>query len=384
MALTGSGFLVAVVVLCAAAFAAVVHVMPRLAGTRLRTVAARAGLLAGVNVLVLLMVATLINDQYHLFADWTDLVGSVGADGGYTTARQGAPAGQAASTGLLGAFPLRSSTVPPPLRGASEQHRVLTFLVTGPVSHVTARVVVELPPGYTLPAQRRRRYPVLEAFHGYPGAPAQWIESMAVGEAMAAETRQRRLGPALVVAPQLEVPPGRDTECVDPSRDRARAGADMETWLTRDVPAWVARTFRARTDRSSWSAIGLSAGGWCAAMAAMLHPRLYGSAIVLGGYFSPQFGPYYHPVRRRSAQEHRYDLVALARRRPPPVALWLETSHADHTSYASTSALLKATRPPLSVDALVLQHAGHRLDLWRSLLPQALQWLGANIPGFAP
>jgi hypothetical protein len=119
-------------------------------------------------------------------------------------------------------------------------------------------------------------------------------------------------------------------------------------------------------------------------MAAMLHPRLYGSAIVLGGYFSPKFGPYYHPVTRGSAQERRYDLVALARHRPPAVALWLETSHADHTSYASTSALLQASGPPMSVDALVLQHAGHRLDLWRHLLPRALRWLGTNIAGFAP
>jgi hypothetical protein len=82
--------------------------------------------------------------------------------------------------------------------------------------------------------------------------------------------------------------------------------------------------------------------------------------------------------------QHRLDLVALARRNPPPVALWLETSHADQTSFASTAALLRATRPPLSVDALVLKHAGHRLDLWQQPLPQALQGLGANVAGFAP
>jgi enterochelin esterase-like enzyme len=383
MGLTGTPLLLAAVVVAAGGFAAVVHLMPRLTASGARSVAARVGLLAGVNVLVLLLAGVVVNDQYHLFADWTDLAGSVGADGGYTATRQGAPAGRAAATGL-GGFPLTSTGTPARPGGASEQRRVLTFTLTGAVSHVTAHVVVEIPPGYTLPAEQHRRYPVLEAFHGYPGAPAQWIESMALGEALQAGTRQHRLGPALVVAPQIEVPPGRDTECVDPSSDRASAGAAVETWLTRDVPAWVARTFRVRTDRSSWSAIGLSAGGWCAAMAAMLHPRLYGSAIVLGGYFAPKFGPYFHPVSRGSPAQRRYDLVALARRRPPPVALWVETSHADHTSYASSTALLQATRPPMSVDALVLLHAGHRLDLWRQLLPQALRWLGANIPGFAP
>ena len=42
------------------------------------------------------------------------------------------------------------------------------------------------------------------------------------------------------------------------------------------------------------------------------------------------------------------------------------------------------TRPPLSVDAIVLQHAGHRLALWQAILPRSLAWLGANVPGFAP
>jgi enterochelin esterase-like enzyme len=385
MTLTGELFLALLLTATAIGFALVVHLMPRLAATGVRTVAARVGLLAGINALVLLTAATLINDQYHLFADWTDLAGAVDPGGAYSTAREGAPAGQAAATRLRGAFPLTAPTVPLTTpRAATEQNRVLTYTITGAVSHVTAQVMVELPAGYTLPTQRHRTYPVLEAFHGYPGTPAQWIESMGLGEVLQAEARQHRIGPALIVAPQIELPPGRDTECVDPSSDRAAAGPHMETWLTQDVPAWTARTFRVRTDRSSWSAIGLSAGGWCAAMAAMLHPRLYGSAIVLGGYFAPKFGRYYHPVTRGSPMQHRLNLVALARRSPPPVALWIETSHADHTSFASTAALLRATRPPLSVNAVVLKHAGHRLGLWRQLLPHTLQWLGANIAGFSP
>ena len=64
--------------------------------------------------------------------------------------------------------------------------------------------------------------------------------------------------------------------------------------------------------------------------------------------------------------------------------MWLETSHADPISYRSSAAFLKVTRPPLSVDAVVLQHAGHRLALWQAILPRSLAWLGANVPGFAP
>src|SRR5689334_9071598 len=106
MTLTGAAFLALLLVASVVAFAAGVHLMPRLAAPRARTVAARVALLAGVNALVLLTAATLINDQYHLFADWTDLAGALGAGGAYSTARQGAPAGQAASARLRGAFPL--------------------------------------------------------------------------------------------------------------------------------------------------------------------------------------------------------------------------------------------------------------------------------------
>jgi len=130
------------------------------------------------------------------------------------------------------------------------------------------------------------------------------------------------------------------------------------------------------------AAIGLSAGGWCAAMVAMLHPAQYAAAIVMSGYFRPEFGPFYEAFPPGSPLAARYDLVALAKRAPPPVALWLVTSHTDSVSYRSSAALLKVARPPLAVSATVFQNAGHRVSLWQGLLPGSLTWLGANVPGF--
>jgi len=119
-------------------------------------------------------------------------------------------------------------------------------------------------------------------------------------------------------------------------------------------------------------------------MAAILHPAQFGAAIVMGGYFRPQFGPYYVPYLPGDPLAARYDLVALSNRKPPPVAVWLETSHADPVSYQSSVAFLKAAKSPMAVNATVLQNAGHRVSLWRGLLPGALNWLGANIAGFQP
>ena len=71
-------------------------------------------------------------------------------------------------------------------------------------------------------------------------------------------------------------------------------------------------------------------------------------------------------------------------RRPPPVSLWVETSHADPLSYNSSATFLRATRAPTAVHAVVLQNAGHRDSVWIALLPDALRWLGSNVAGFHP
>jgi hypothetical protein len=102
----------------------------------------------------------------------------------------------------------------------------------------------------------------------------------------------------------------------------------------------------------------------------------------MGGYFRPEFTDTYQPFVSDSALARRYDLIALARNHPPPVALWLETSRSDPLSYPSSSQLLAAARAPLSVRAVVLLHAGHRFSVWTPLLPKALRWLGAYIAGF--
>ena len=256
---------------------------------------------------------------------------------------------------------------------------MLRYTVTGARSGLTGVVLVTLPEGYTDPANATRRYPVLETFHGYPGDPGAWVDSLGLGTFIDAAVRQNQVGEMVTISPTIEFPPGVDTECIDGTGSAPK----VETWLTQDVPNWVVNTLRVRTDRSSWATIGFSMGAWCAAMATMLHPQQYGAGIVMGGYFAPEFSSNYVPFRPGSPQARRYDLVALARSAPPSVALWVETSHSDSVSYPSTSRLLTAARSPLSVQALVLSHAGHRVSLWQGEIPQVLSWLGKNVSGFA-
>jgi len=378
MSLTGSLFLGAIVIVTVAAFVAVILLWPSLAGRGLGKVTARVGMLLGVNFLVLLTAATQLNAQFLFFADWTDLRGAFGGATTSTPLSGGTTASEATSRTVRGAAATAGTSLPPLPISRMSSSGVISYTVKGALSGITGTVLVQLPPGYTDPGNSSVRYPVIEAFQGYPGTTKSWIDGMNLGGVVAQQAAAKKMRLALVVSPQVEVPPGVDTECVN----GAAGSPQLETWLAQDVPNFVTHTFRVQTDRASWAAIGLSAGGWCAAMVAMLHPAQYAAAIVMGGYFRPEFGPFYEPYPPSGQLAARYDLVALARRQPPPVALWLETSHTDAVSYNSSAALLKAAKPPLAVNATIFRHAGHRVSLWQGILPGSLAWLGANVPGF--
>ena len=376
MSLTGGVFLGFVTVCTVLAFVVLVLRWPALGGHTLGRIAARTGMLLLVNVLVLLTFVTQANAQFLFFADWTDLGGALGGNPTATRLSRGTTASHAARVKAPGAAATAGAVLPPlpPMSSSG----VITYTVKGARSRLTATIVVQLPPGYTDHRNATVRYPVIEAFQGIPGSSRQWIDTMDLGGEVAQQAAAKHMRPALVVSPQTEVPAGVDTECVN----GVGGNPQLETWLAQDVPNWVAHTFRVQVGRAAWTTIGLSAGGWCAAMVAMLHPAQFAATIVLGGYFRPEFGSFYDPYPARGQLARRYDLVALLRKKPPPVAIWLETSHADPVSYTSSAAFLKATKPPLAVDATVLQNAGHRLSLWQGLLPGSLAWLGANVSGF--
>lgn len=378
MSLTGGWLMAGVVVLTVAAFLAMVVFWNSFGGRSAGRVGARVGMLLLVNLLVLLTAAVRLNDEYLFFASWADLHGALTGTVTQTHLAEGVAPAAAGRQAVRGRSARTASHVSPLPPGAFDASGLGTFRVHGRRSDITGAVVVQLPPGYLAPANARRAYPVLEAFSGYPGVPGQWIRTMDLPGAVARQVALGHMRPALIVEPQQWVPPGVDTECTN-----GRPGnPQVETWIAVDVPNWVAHHFRVGATRSSWATIGLSAGGFCAAAAGMLHPAQYGAVINMGGYYRPELSPFYEPYPPHSALAARYDLVARAGKAPPPLAIWMETSHVDVVSYHSSSAFLRAARPPLSIRAVVLRNAGHRIGVWQALLPESLRWLGSALPGF--
>ncbi len=375
MSLTSSAFLVLVVAVLVIAVVAAAALLPRTRAT-FRGFCARLVTLVGVSLLALVTAGVVLNNQFLFYAGWSDLLGTG------TATHQSAQGGGAATRAVDAPVPGPSLTTAQPQALPAlpkPGDRVQSYSVKGARSGLSGRVVVLLPADYEA-AGTTRRYPVLEAFHGFPGNPEVWAKAFPALPEIDAAVARRAVAAPIVVAPQLEFPSGTDTECVN----GAAGAAQVETWIAEDVPEFVARTLRVRTDRASWATIGYSSGGWCAAMATMLHPNVFASAIVLGGYFAPDFSKGSQPFAAGSAAAQRYDLVALARRQPPPCALWVETSKADGLSYPSSAAFLAAAAAPLAVQSTVLPDAGHRASVWIDLLPQALGWLGGVASGFAP
>jgi enterochelin esterase-like enzyme len=324
----------------------------------------------------LLAVAGTLNAQYDWYSSWSDL--GTALPGGISSAASSPPiqaGGQLAAP--IGAL------LKPEIKGLNPDPgpdgQYVSVTLPGPVSKVSGSVVLWLPQSYTQPRSAHRRYPVIELFHGIPGSPREYSHDINLGKMVAGLADARRIREAILVMPDSS-PHQIDTECVN----GGSRGLAMEDWLTRDIPNWVRHTLRVQPDRQSWATMGLSTGGFCSAMAAMLHPATFGAGIELGGYLSPQFDSHYRPFARGSTPWRRYDLVAVAAKTPPPVALWLETSKTDSLSYGGNARLLATATAPMAVTADVLPDAGHRMSVWVAVMPTALHWLGTTMSGFRP
>lgn len=331
--------------------------------------AGRSGLILLVVVLTLTTTAVYLNDANGWYVSWSDLAGITGAQ---TVASRGprsavAAAGRSAAVAHAGA-----SVSALPVPGG----RLQTYTYRGPLSGVTAQIDVLLPPGYQATGPRARSYPVIEAFHGYPGTPSGWTKTMGLQDIVDTLVSTNRIAPPIVVVPQADVPLGQDGECVD-----ATGGPRLETWLTKDVPNFVASRFRVEPRRSGWATMGYSAGGWCSAMAGVLHPDTYGASIVLSGYFAPAFATGAPPMAPGALA--RYNLVQSVRRQSPSLALWIQAGRRSDF-WPQTQQFLAAVRPPTSVTTVIQSDTGHRWSIWKAQLPVALTWLGSHLPGFAP
>lgn len=361
--ITGGGTLALAWLIAFTAFGLTVRHWARLGRPGPRAVLQRIAVLLLVPLLLVVAVALSVNLTGLWFVSWKDL-GSVVTGPHVGHLRQfGDDAAAAAQTdvGPWGGAGARGVTVGAPK--ADRFTHLTTYTVRGEASGYTGVVHVWQAPGAAGPGGR----PTIQLFHGYPVSAQSAFANLKIAQHVSAQVPG-----ALVLVPDWS--PGEvDTECVDGPEVK------METWLTRDVPAWAAAEFGASTARGGWATLGYSAGGWCSAAMAMRHPQTYSAGISLGGAMRPEFSGSYKPVATHGGD---YDLPKLARENPPAVALLTQFSQRDAYAAPSTNDLVEATDPPLSVTVWDTPDAGHRVGAWEPLVPEALDWLTRTAPGF--
>lgn len=336
-------------------------VWQRTAGPKLVQAASRVGLVLLSQASAVLLVLLLVNNHFVFYASWQDLLGSPDTTPIITLG--------GASTHYGGASVQVVSDTP-----ASDGGRLIVENVRGDSSRETAPVLVHLPPGYDSSA---KSYPVLELIGGWHGTPKLWLTNLDI---LAKERIARSLGhlpQVITVMPTLNLRgTARDLECTDVPH-----GPQAESWLSTDMHRLILSHYRALPAPQSWSVVGYSTGGYCAAKLALHHPHWYGSAVSLAGYF---YAVKDHTTGDlwggSAAYRNENSPQWLIQHRPPPaIDILVFTSRFDVESFGSSINFINTPAPPLRISALVVPHGGHNLKAIGAGLPAVLDWIGMHI-----
>ena len=140
----------------------------------------------------------------------------------------------------------------------------------------TLDVTIYTPPGYD--PTESRLYPVLyEAPSGF----VLWNSATSAIVEIDAMIVYGSLPPAIVVFIDEDGPPISPSECVD-SHDGIQR---FETYISSTVVNYVDQNYRTIIDPRARAIMGMSEGGFCAAMLALRHPEIYSVSISFSGYF---------------------------------------------------------------------------------------------------
>ncbi|WP_082463373.1 alpha/beta hydrolase [Sphingomonas sp. Leaf34] len=133
-------------------------------------------------------------------------------------------------------------------------------------------VIVILPPGYA--ADRKRRYPVVYALHGYSIGAAQWI-----GEIHVPQTVEGAF--AKGARPMILVLPDAKTVHNGSMYSSSVTTGDFETFVARDLIAYIDAHYRTIARRESRGLAGHSMGGYGTTRIGLKHADMFGALYMM-------------------------------------------------------------------------------------------------------
>jgi len=143
-------------------------------------------------------------------------------------------------------------------------------------------VLVFLPPGYA--RNKRRRYPVVYALHGYSIGAEQWSHEIDVPQTIEGAFAQG-------AKEMIVVLPDSKTLHNGSMYSSSVTTGDFEKFIAHDVVAYIDAHYRTIPDRMSRGLAGHSMGGYGASRIGMKHPDVFGSLYIMSPCcLSPRVG----------------------------------------------------------------------------------------------
>jgi enterochelin esterase-like enzyme len=321
----------------------------------------RSGLLVAVQVLTAATLGAAVNSAGGFYGTVSDLLGV--QQGGAATLAGGGSGEHP---------PIAEPWLQEARKSSGPGHGVWTSLtVAGRRTGYNLPAWAYVPDAYFDPRQPNRKFPVVLLLAGFPGAVENWERQGHMVHVLDKLMRDGEIPPMILVSVTQNPEPNRDSECVD-----AVGGASAETYLAEDVPEALDEHFRIMKDRSAWSLMGYSTGGYCAVDLALRHPKRFSSAVSLDGYFAPAVDATTGDLFHKDAALRRSYTPAqtIGDRREVPLRFYLIVGDAEPKIKQGATEFAAAAHPPDTV-TIVNVPGGHNWGTWSGALPKALGWL---------
>jgi S-formylglutathione hydrolase FrmB len=250
------------------------------------------------------------------------------------------------------------------------------YEIEAPSLGKTRSVRVYLPPSYDRPDAAMRRYPVVFLLHGWPGGDGNWTGQGRAAVTLDSMAANHTIPEVIAVMPNGNGPGwfGRSLYL-----DTWDGKFKLQTFIVRDLVAWVDRTFRTRPEASQRAIAGLSDGGSAAVNIALKHPQVFGAAAGMSAHY--RWHPFLAIARITGPPPGADSLLAAnsplayvggLRGRIDSLALYIDSGLEDAHILAGSRAF------HARLDSLGIPHAyreyhgGHSWTLWKRHLRDAL------------
>ena len=375
MGLTSGALLAFLVLVAIGLGTATIWYWPKFAGPGIRMILARAGLFAGAQFTLVMVLLLAVNNYFLFYASWSDLLGTnhqpvhIQANNLIATKPKGTgqPLARQATS-----FDKKGKPDP------AHDGQIEQVQIQGARTGLTTQAYVFLPPQYFQKPFEKHHFPVMYDFTGFPGLPKQLVTRLKVPSTAAEEMVAGQIQPMIIVmmrpSPTSVMP--KDTECTD-----VPGGPQVLSFYTQDVAEALMSTYRVASSPHAWGAMGDSTGGYCAVKLAMKASDRFTAAVSMAGYFYPrqdwQTGDLY--AGSKQVKNDNSLIWRLQHLPPPPISVLITTSPDGERDFGEARKFLLAARAPMATDKILVPGGGHNPHTWRRVLPSALLWMSQHL-----